>query len=174
MCYMAIVSTTSEADLTTLNTPLVQFSRNVNAIPEAALLRYPNKWFLGSKDGCSCAFRHLDQNATDLGFSEPVDWWEEDQEDIDATLQYAKGKGMNGKWWNVPTGEDRKIPSLYNTYLNPGLPVGPIANPGIEAITAAKNPARTGYYYYIHDPKGTIHFATTLEDHNRNIQKYLN
>ncbi len=94
--------------------------------------------------------------------------------DIDATLQYAKGKGMNGKWWNVPTGEDRKIPSLYNTYLNPGLPVGPIANPGIEAITAAKNPARTGYYYYIHDPKGTIHFATTLEDHNRNIQKYLN
>jgi hypothetical protein len=87
MCYMAIVSTTSEADLTALNTPLVQFSRNVTAIPEAALLRYPNKWFLGSKDGCSCAFRHLDQNATDLGFSEPVDWWEEDQEDIDATLQ---------------------------------------------------------------------------------------
>jgi UPF0755 protein len=94
--------------------------------------------------------------------------------DIDATLQYAKGKGQNGKWWNVPTSEDKKIPSLYNTYMNPGLPVGPISNPGIEAIVAAKNPARSGYYYYIHDPKGVVHFATTLEEHNKNIEKYLN
>ncbi len=94
--------------------------------------------------------------------------------DIDATLQYAKGKGANGKWWNIPTAEDKKIPSLYNTYMNPGLPVGPISNPGIEAIAAAKSPARSGYYYYIHDPKGIVHFATTLDEHNRNIEKYLN
>ena len=90
MCYLVMVSTTSEADLAALNTPLVLFSKDVSAIPEAAFLRYPNKWFLGSKDGCSCGFRHLDQNATDLGFSEPVDWWEEDQEDVDATLQVVE------------------------------------------------------------------------------------
>ena len=90
MCYMLIVCTTSGADLAALNTPLVQFSKDISAIPEAAFLRYPSKWFLGSKDGCSCGFGHLDQNATDLGFSEPVDWWEEDQEDVDATLQVVE------------------------------------------------------------------------------------
>lgn len=93
--------------------------------------------------------------------------------DIDATLQYAKGKSSNGKWWTVPTGEDREINSLYNTYRNPGLPPTPIANPGIEAIKAALNPDTTPYYYYIHDPKGNVHFARTLDQHNANVAKYL-
>jgi hypothetical protein len=90
MCYMTIVSTTSEADLTKLNTPLVQFSKDIAGIPEIIFLNYPNKWFLGSKDGCSCAFRHIGDGAIELGFSEPVDWWEEDQEDLDATLQVVE------------------------------------------------------------------------------------
>lgn len=92
--------------------------------------------------------------------------------DIDATLQYVKGK-RNGKWWTVPTGEDRRVYSPYNTYMNPGLPPGPISNPGIEAITAAANPATSGYYYYIHDAKGNVHFSKTLEEHQANINKYL-
>ncbi|WP_220814208.1 hypothetical protein [Pseudomonas paralcaligenes] len=87
MCYMTVISTTSEVDLTLLNTPLMQFSRSISGVPEAELLQYPQKWFLGSKDGCSCDFRHLDRGSADLGFSQPVDWWPEDQEDIDATLQ---------------------------------------------------------------------------------------
>ena len=94
--------------------------------------------------------------------------------DIDATLQYAKGKNAQGKWWAVPTGADRQIDSPYNTYKNPGTPPGPIANPGIEAIRAAKEPASSGYYYYIHDKNGNVHFARTLEEHDVNIQKYLN
>lgn len=94
--------------------------------------------------------------------------------DIDATLQYAKGKNSTGKWWAVPTGADRKINSLYNTYMYPGLPPGPISNPGIEAIEAAYKPASSEYYYYIHDPKGNVHFSKTLSEHNTNIQKYLN
>ncbi len=94
--------------------------------------------------------------------------------DIDASLQYIKGKGSNGKWWNFPTPQDRKIPSPYNTYMNAGIPPGPIANPGIKAIEAAANPASSGYYYYIHDTQGTIHFAQTLEQHNQNVNKYLN
>lgn len=92
--------------------------------------------------------------------------------DIDATLQYAKGKS-NGKWWTVPTGTDRKINSPYNTYMNAGLPPGPISNPGIEAIKAAANPASSDYYYYIHDNDGKVHFSKTLEEHQRNINKYL-
>lgn len=94
--------------------------------------------------------------------------------DIDATLQYAKGKNAQGKWWSVPTGADRQIDSPYNTYKNPGVPPGPIANPGIEAIRAAKNPSSSQYYFYIHDTKGTVHFSRTLDEHNVNIQKYLN
>ncbi len=93
---------------------------------------------------------------------------------IDATLQYIKGKNGSGKWWAVPTARDKQVDSPYNTYQNPGTPPGPIANPGIEAIRAAKTPASSGYYYYIHDANGNVHFAKTLEDHNVNIQKYLN
>ena len=90
MCYMTIVSTTSEADLTKLNTPLVRFSKDTSGVPEVIFLNYPHKWFLGSKDGCSCAFRHIGDGAMELGFSEPVDWWEESQEDLEATLQVVE------------------------------------------------------------------------------------
>lgn len=94
--------------------------------------------------------------------------------DIDATLQYIKGKDASGKWWVVPTGADKALNSPYNTYRNPGIPPGPIANPGIEAIKAAVSPAASDYYFYIHDPDGNVHFAKTLEEHNRNIERYLN
>lgn len=92
--------------------------------------------------------------------------------DIDATLQYAKGK-VGDKWWTVPTAADKNINSPYNTYRNPGLPPGPIGNPGIEAIKAAVNPATSSYFFYIHDSSGKAHFAKTLEEHNANIAKYL-
>jgi len=93
--------------------------------------------------------------------------------DIDATLQYAKGKDSQGKWWSIPRSEDTSIDSPYNTYLNPGLPPGPIGNPGIGAIKAAVNPEESSFYFYIHDSTGEVHFAETLEEHNENIQKYL-
>lgn len=92
--------------------------------------------------------------------------------DIDATLQYAKGK-VGEKWWTVPTAADKNINSPYNTYRNPGLPPGPIGNPGIEAIKAAVDPATSPYFFYIHDSTGKVHFAKTLEEHNANIAKYL-
>lgn len=94
--------------------------------------------------------------------------------DIDATLQYIKGQDSNGKWWSVPLASDRQLNSPYNTYKYAGVPPGPIANPGIEAIKAAKNPATSDYYFYIHDPEGNVHFAKTLAEHNRNVERYLN
>lgn len=93
---------------------------------------------------------------------------------IDATLQYVKGKGANGKWWSVPTGADKKLDSPYNTYLNPGLPPGPIANPGYGSLAAAVHPGKSNYLYYIHDEHGTIHYAKTVEEHNKNVSQYLN
>lgn len=92
--------------------------------------------------------------------------------DIDATLQYIVGE-KNGKWWSVPTGEEKSINSLYNTYRNVGLPPGPICNPGIGAIKAAVNPAESEYYFYIHDNTGQVHFAKTNSEHNQNVSRYL-
>ncbi len=92
--------------------------------------------------------------------------------DIDATLQYIVGK-KEGKWWYPPTGEEKSINSLYNTYRNVGLPPGPICNPGIGAIKAALNPEESDYYFYIHDLTGKVHFAKTNSEHNANVSKYL-
>ena len=92
--------------------------------------------------------------------------------DIDATIQYIKGR--EGAWWPQITTDDYKsVDSLYNTYLNPGLPPGPIANPGIEAIRAALNPQEHSYYFYIH-AAGKIYPARTVGEHQSNIKKYLN
>ena len=52
-----------------------------------------------------------------------------------------------------------------------GLPVGPICNPGMDAIEAAIHPADTNYYYFVSDDAGTYYFAATLEEHEANIRK---
>jgi len=71
------------------------------------------------------------------------------------------------------TRDDLKIDSPYNTYINKGLPPGPIANPGLDTILAAINPKETKYLFYISDKKGIIRYASTLEEHNKNVDKYL-
>jgi UPF0755 protein len=94
--------------------------------------------------------------------------------DIDATLQYALGYQADEKrWWKKElTNLDKTINSPYNTYTNPGLPPGPISNPGLASIKAALNPANTDYLYYISDANGVNHYAKTMAEHNANIQKY--
>jgi UPF0755 protein len=93
----------------------------------------------------------------------------------DATLQYALGyQPFEKTWWKKELSlDDKKINSLYNTYLTPGLPPGPISNPGLASIKAAIYPADTDYLYYLHDKTGAAHYAKTIEDHNANIRKYL-
>lgn len=94
--------------------------------------------------------------------------------DIDATVQYAVGYTKNDGWWKKElTLEDLKIKSPYNTYINPGLPPGPICNPGLSSIQAAVNPAKTDYLFYLADKNGVTHYARTLDEHNANVAKYL-
>lgn len=94
---------------------------------------------------------------------------------IDATVQYALGYQPTEKtWWKRNlTLQDLDIQSPYNTYENTGLPPTPIANPGIEALTAVLEAPETNYIYYITDPQtGKNVYAQSLEGHHANIKKY--
>lgn len=70
------------------------------------------------------------------------------------------------------TKKDLKIDSPYNTYLHKGLPPGPIANPGKEAIFAALHPMATKDLYFVADGNGGHAFAQSLQEHIRNIHKW--
>lgn len=63
--------------------------------------------------------------------------------------------------------------AVYDTYQCAGLPVGPICNPGSDAIYAALHPDATDYYYFCHDSDGNIYLAKTLDEHSVNVQTYV-
>jgi len=86
-----------------------------------------------------------------------------------ATLAYILG--VNKAQYSI---EDTKIDSPYNTYKYRGLPPGPIANPGLNAIKAAIYPEPTNFNYFLSDPAtGQTIYSKTLEEHNLNKYKYL-
>lgn len=87
---------------------------------------------------------------------------------IDATLLYPEKD-----WKHVITDLDKKKDNPYNTYKYAGLPPTPICNPGLEAINATRNPQSNNFYFYIHDKDGNVHYAETLTEHNKNVEKYL-
>jgi len=68
---------------------------------------------------------------------------------------------------------DIQRPSPYNTYLNRGLPPGPIGNPGRDAVRAAMNPAKSNYLYFVARQDGHHYFSRTLAEHNRAVAQYL-
>jgi len=97
---------------------------------------------------------------------------------IDATVQYAlstlRCKNIDCDWWpKTLTKLDLQIKSPYNTYLNQGLPPKPISSPGKAALMSAASPKKTTAWFYLHDLKGQIHFAKTVEEHNNNVCTYL-
>ena len=64
------------------------------------------------------------------------------------------------------TKNDLRTPGPYNTYMNTGLPAGPISNPGLASLTAALNPANTDYLYFVSNNDGTHTFSRTFEQHS--------
>lgn len=88
----------------------------------------------------------------------------------DPTVIYAMK--LAGTWnGNIRKG-DLQMDSPYNTYRKPGLPPGPIANPGLASLRAAAAPATTPYLYFVARNDGSHVFATSNAEHNRNVEKY--
>ena len=71
----------------------------------------------------------------------------------------------------VPASAGKNYKSRYDTYTLEGLPYGPICNPGMDAIKAALCPAESSYYYFCHDKKGNPYYASTIYEHEANLER---
>ena len=85
---------------------------------------------------------------------------------LDTTVNYA-----NNKAGITTTDADRQNPSPYNTYVHPGLPPGPISNPGEEALRAVLNPTPGDWRFFVvvNPDTGETRFAVTADEHTKNV-----
>jgi UPF0755 protein len=90
--------------------------------------------------------------------------------DADPSIIYAEL--LAGTYTGALHHDDMRFDSPYNTYRHPGLPPGPIGNPGKSALEAAMHPAQSDYYYFVADAQGHHRFARTIEEHNNNVVAY--
>lgn len=90
--------------------------------------------------------------------------------DADPSVIYAEL--LNGTYTGALHHADLAVNSPYNTYRFPGLPPGPIGNPGKSALEAALHPETSEYLYFVADGNGHHRFARSLEEHNRNVVAY--
>lgn len=90
--------------------------------------------------------------------------------DADPTVQYALGKSRGDWWARITQADYQNVNSVYNTYINLGLPPSPIASPGLEAIRASIYPEASDYFYFRADCRddGYHDFARTFAEHLAN------
>ena len=87
---------------------------------------------------------------------------------VDAVFPYIFGKNTFDL-----TSKDLQFDSPYNTYRYEGLPPGPIASPGFEAIRASLYPEETPYWFYLSDRRSQMHYGRTYEEHLKFRNQYL-
>lgn len=87
---------------------------------------------------------------------------------VDSSVNYVTGEKKTA----ISSAEQR-LDSLYNTYKYSGLPLGPINNPGLEAILAAIYPEKNDYWFFLSDKEGKMHYAKNLNEHNELKMRYL-
>jgi UPF0755 protein len=85
-----------------------------------------------------------------------------------ASVNYITGKSTP-----AVSAEDQQVDSLYNTYKYSGLPLGPVGNPNLTAIKAVLYPTKNSYWYFMSGTDGKMRYATTLDEHNANVWRYL-
>jgi UPF0755 protein len=90
--------------------------------------------------------------------------------DADPSVIYAEL--LAGVYQGALHHADMQVNSPYNTYRYPGLPPGPIGNPGRSALEAAMHPAKSDYLYFVSDGQGHHRFARNLQEHNKNVTAY--
>ena len=90
--------------------------------------------------------------------------------DADPSVIYAEL--LTNSYQGALHHQDLQTKSPYNTYKYPGLPPGPIANPGRSSLEAAMHPAVSDYLYFVSNGNGHHRFARSLEEHNRNVTAY--
>ncbi|MGB9905927.1 MAG: endolytic transglycosylase MltG [Candidatus Saccharicenans sp.] len=90
--------------------------------------------------------------------------------DCDPTIIYALK--MEGRFDGNLRLRDKSLPSPYNTYLYPGLPPGPICNPGLSSIRAALHPSPVDYLYFVSRNDGSHVFNRSFQEHQRAVLKY--
>ncbi len=90
--------------------------------------------------------------------------------DCDPTIIYALKK--LGKFKDRLHSKDLRLDSPFNTYLYPGLPPTPIANPGRDSLEAALNPAAEKFLYFVSKNDGSHHFSQSFRDHQNAVNKY--
>lgn len=86
----------------------------------------------------------------------------------DATINYITKKNIT-----QPSLDDLEVDSLYNTYKYPGLPKGPIGNPGLDAILATVYPEKNNFWYFLTTKDGEAIYSKNFEEHKFNKAKYL-
>ncbi|UXR65620.1 endolytic transglycosylase MltG [Bdellovibrio bacteriovorus] len=89
----------------------------------------------------------------------------------DPTVIYGKAEKLGRIVINI-TREDLLTPTRYNTYVIPGLPPGPIANPGREALLAAVKPQESQYLFFVSQNDGTHVFSEDYKGHQRAVQRF--
>jgi UPF0755 protein len=90
--------------------------------------------------------------------------------DCDPTVIY--GLKLESRYTGRLLSRDMKFPSPYNTYVQAGLPPGPICNPGRSSLEAAWDPAPEKYLYFVARGDGTHQFSRTFEAHQKAVKKY--
>jgi UPF0755 protein len=92
--------------------------------------------------------------------------------DCDPTVIYAAL--LEGRYRGTIYRSDLDNPHPYNTYRNPGLPPGPIANPGLASLKAALRPEETAYLFFVAKPDGSGGhvFTESIGAHNQAVQAY--
>ncbi|HEU5395339.1 MAG TPA: endolytic transglycosylase MltG [Candidatus Methylomirabilis sp.] len=87
----------------------------------------------------------------------------------DPTVLYGRGKPVSSR---ITYADLKSARNTYNTYIHPGLPPGPIANPGDSSLRAVLYPADVGYLYFVSKNDGTHHFSKSFAEHHRAVRRY--